>query len=49
MPLDKPGALSAQDYWDVTAYVLANSRMLLIPKQTALGPDTAKQVKFLPQ
>src|SRR5438128_12600168 len=49
MPLDKPDALPEQDYWDVTAYVLANAQILLIPKQTALNPATARQVNFIPQ
>jgi mono/diheme cytochrome c family protein len=47
MPLDKPGALPEQDYWDVTAYLLANAGML--PGRIGLGPATAEQVDFLPQ
>jgi mono/diheme cytochrome c family protein len=46
MPLDKPGALPEQDYWDVTAYILANAHML--PGRIILGPGTAEQVDFTP-
>lgn len=49
MPLDKPSALPEQDYWDVTAYILANADMLLVPTLKPLGPDIADQVSFLPQ
>lgn len=49
MPLDKPGALPEQDYWDVTAYVLKNANLLLISPQTALTPATSGQVNFTPQ
>lgn len=49
MPLDKPGALPEQDYWDVTAYVLKQANLLLISPQTALTPATAGQVNFTPQ
>lgn len=49
MPLDKPSALPDQDYWDVTAYVLANADLLFVPRQKALGPDIAAQVDFIPK
>jgi mono/diheme cytochrome c family protein len=48
MPLDKPGALRDVDYWDVTAYILAEEGLLLLPDEFALGPDTAEAVNFLP-
>lgn len=47
MPLDKPGALPEQDYWDVTAYLLANAQML--PGQLTLGPGSAGRVDFAAQ
>jgi mono/diheme cytochrome c family protein len=48
MPLDKPGALPEQDYWDVTAYILANAQILLLSEQVVLGPEIAEQVNFVP-
>lgn len=44
MPLDKPGALRAQDYWDVTAYTLAREELL--PSGVVLGRETAEQIDF---
>lgn len=42
MPLDAPGSLSEQQYWDVTAHVLQQAGQL--PADTVLGPDTASGV-----
>lgn len=47
MPLDKPGALPNQDYWDVTAFLLANQGML--PGEIHLTPANAEQVQFARQ
>jgi mono/diheme cytochrome c family protein len=44
MPLDKPGALPNQDYWDVTAFLLANQWML--PGEIRLTPGNAEEVRF---
>lgn len=49
MPLNEPGALPERDYWDVTAYILAEAGMLNLPPQTVLGPETAERVNFLPR
>jgi hypothetical protein len=46
MPLDKPGALPEDDYWDVTAYILAKDKILLVPEQTVLNQKNAPQVQF---
>jgi cytochrome c len=48
MPLDKPGALPEQDYWDVTAYLLAMNGLLAVPEQAVLNADSAHQVDFTP-
>ncbi|HZW03254.1 MAG TPA: cytochrome c [Anaerolineaceae bacterium] len=42
MPLDAPGSLSEQQYWDVTAHVLQEAGQL--PADVVLGPDTASGV-----
>jgi hypothetical protein len=49
MRLDKPGALPEPYYWDVTAFMLAANGMLNLPADTALGPETAEQVNFVPE
>jgi mono/diheme cytochrome c family protein len=48
MPLDKPSALREVDYWDVTAYILAEEGLLLLANETMLGPENAEAVNFMP-
>jgi mono/diheme cytochrome c family protein len=45
MPLDKPGALLAYDYWAVTAYLMTATNVSM-PKELVLGPETAAEVGF---
>jgi mono/diheme cytochrome c family protein len=42
MPQDRPGTLSDQEYWAVTAYTLDQEGLL--PGETVLGPDTAGDI-----
>jgi hypothetical protein len=39
MPFDQPGSLTADQYWNVIAYLLDANELL--PADTVLGPDTA--------
>jgi hypothetical protein len=39
MPLDAPGSLSEDQYWDVTAYTMDQAGVL--PADVILGSDTA--------
>jgi mono/diheme cytochrome c family protein len=42
MPPDAPGRLTDEDYWDVTAYMLAAAEQL--PEGPTVGPDTADDI-----
>jgi mono/diheme cytochrome c family protein len=42
MPPAAPGALSEEEYWDVTAYLMAASGQL--PEGPLVGPDTADEL-----
>ncbi|MER3405965.1 MAG: cytochrome C, partial [Chloroflexota bacterium] len=42
MPENNPGSLSEQEYWDVVAYILAQSG--LNPEGLPVGPDTAGSI-----
>jgi mono/diheme cytochrome c family protein len=41
MPVDAPGSLAEQDYWDVMAFILQQQG---IDRDVQLGPDTAGDV-----
>lgn len=46
MPIDNPGSLAAEAYWDVVAFILdANN---LLPPDVVLGPESAANVKLTP-
>lgn len=47
MPEDNPGSLSEQEYWDVVAYILAQSG--LNPEGLPVGPETAGSIAVAPQ
>ena len=44
MPLDAPGSLTDQEYYDVVAYMLSNTGQL--PADTVVGPDTAPNISL---
>jgi mono/diheme cytochrome c family protein len=44
MPPDTPGSLSEQQYWDVTAYLLATHALL--PAETLVGPETGDEIEL---
>ncbi|MEX0762435.1 MAG: cytochrome c [Dehalococcoidia bacterium] len=48
MPLDRPGTLPDEDYWDVTAYLLAEREMLQLPEAETLRPENAEDVNLAP-
>ncbi len=47
MPEDNPGSLSAQEYWDVVAYILAQSG--LNPAGRPVGLETAGSIAVAPR
>lgn len=46
MPLDAPGSLPEQEYWDILAWVLDENGLL--PEGTELGPENAADVNVNP-
>ncbi len=46
MPVDDPGTLKDDEYWDVLAFLLDANRLL--PPDVVLGPDTAEGVRLSP-
>lgn len=46
MPLDNPGSLTEEQYWDVTAYVMQTAGLL--PADTILSADTAGEINLNP-
>ena len=44
MPLDAPGSLTDQQYYDVTAYMISDAGLL--PQDVVIGPDTLGTVNL---
>jgi cytochrome c551/c552 len=49
MPLDEPGSLPDGDYWAIVAYVLDNTGLLSLPRESELGPRTARSILISPR
>jgi mono/diheme cytochrome c family protein len=46
MPQNAPGSLAEQEYWDILAYLLAETGVT--PSGARLGPDTAAGLRLAP-
>ncbi len=46
MPQNNPGTLTAEEYWDIVAFVLDSNKLL--PPDTVLGPNNAGGIRLTP-